>query len=79
MAAGHGAIYRLVIDGASAFAEMSSAKRHQLAVWFLIASGVGMAGMMTSVKLAIESLSLWQVIFLRSIMGALMLAPIIVR
>lgn len=79
MAAGQGVIYRLVIDGASAFAEMPDAKRHQLAVWFLIASGFGMAGMMTSVKLAIESLSLWQVIFLRSIMGALMLAPIMVR
>lgn len=79
MAASQGTIYRLVIDGASAFTEMPEAKRHQLAVWFLIASGVAMAGMMSSVKLAVDSLSLWQVIFLRSIMGAMMLAPIMIR
>ena len=79
MAASQGAIYRLVIDGASAFGEMPKEKRHQLAVWFLITSGVAMAGMMSSVKLAVESLSLWQVIFLRSILGAMMLAPIMIR
>ena len=79
MAASQGAIYRLVIDGASAFSEMPKAKRHQLAVWFLVASGVAMAGMMSSVKLAVESLSLWQVIFLRSALGAMMLAPIMIR
>jgi len=79
MAAGQGAIYKLVIDGASAFAEMTPAKRHQLAVWFLIASGVANAGMMSSVKLAVDSLSLWQVLFLRSTMGALILVPIMIR
>ena len=79
MTAGQGAIYKLVIDGASAFAEMSSAKRHQLAVWFLIGSGVAMAGMMSSVKAAVDSLSLWQVIFLRAAIGALLLAPIMIR
>ncbi len=79
MAASQGAIYRLVIDGASAFSDMTPAKRHQLAVWFLIASGVSMAGMMSSVKLAVDTLSLWQVIFLRAAIGALLLTPIMMR
>ena len=79
MATSRGAIYRLVIDGASAFGDMTSAKRHELAVWFLIASGVSMAGMMSSVKLAVDTLSLWQVIFLRAAIGALLLAPIMIK
>jgi drug/metabolite transporter (DMT)-like permease len=79
MAVSQGAIYRLVIDGASAFGDMTPAKRHRLAVWFLILSGVSLAGMMSSVKLAVDTLSLWQVIFLRAAIGALVLAPIMIR
>ncbi|MEL6204337.1 MAG: DMT family transporter [Pseudomonadota bacterium] len=69
-------IARLVVDGSAANDLLSPVERHRIAVGLVVFSGVTMAGMMTTLKLASGVMSLWQVMVLRAGIGALLLLPV---
>ena len=71
-----GAIGALIVDGAAAYKSLSPAERHRMAVSLLMVSAFTVAGMMTTLKLASTSMSLWQLMVLRSFLGALLCLPI---
>jgi len=67
----------LLIDDARLFDHLSPRQRHHVAVGLLVVSGVSVAGVMSAVKLAADSLSLIQLMFFRSATGALLCVPML--
>lgn len=66
----------LIIDGVATANRLTASERHRLAVALILLSGVSMAGMMTALKLAADVMSLWQVMVLRTGIGALLCVPV---
>lgn len=66
----------LALAGAGNAASLSAETRHRLAVGLILGSGLSMAGMMTALKFGAETMSLWQIMVLKSGLAALFLAPL---